>query len=115
MPDEDCECSGILPFTLFGNFSSVFSEQTFVAQTLSIATANIPSFFDRFFQITLGKCWVQRELFTIEKHGLAVAVVMSGREYQQMEPERLRAKLAISEGQLDGGKGKTVKVFLRTA
>ena len=29
-----------------------------------------------------------------------------------MKPERLRAKLAIGEGQLDRGKGKTVKVFL---
>jgi hypothetical protein len=55
---------------------------------------------------------VQREPLTIEKHGRAVAVVMSAPEYQHMKPERLRAKLAIGEGQLDRGKGKTVKVFL---
>ena len=42
---------------------------------------------------------VQREPITIEKHGRAVAVVMSAQEYQQMNLERLRAKLATGEAQ----------------
>jgi prevent-host-death family protein len=48
---------------------------------------------------------VQREPLTINKHGRAVAVVMSAQEYQQMKLERLRAKLAVGEGQLDRGEG----------
>ncbi|ABB76073.1 type II toxin-antitoxin system Phd/YefM family antitoxin [Nitrosospira multiformis] len=48
---------------------------------------------------------VQREPLTIEKHGRAVAVVMSAREYQQMKLERLQAKLAVGEGQLNRGEG----------
>ena len=47
---------------------------------------------------------VQREPLTIEKHGRAVAVVMSAQDYQQMKLERLRAKLAVGEAQLDKGK-----------
>ena len=43
---------------------------------------------------------VQREPLIIEKHGRAVAVVMSAQDYQQMKPERLRAKLAVGEAQL---------------
>ena len=46
---------------------------------------------------------VQREPLTIEKHGRAVAVVMSAQDYQQMKLERLRAKLAVGEAQLDRG------------
>ena len=46
---------------------------------------------------------VQREPLTIEKHGRAVAVVMSVQEYQQMKLEKLRAKLAVGETQLDKG------------
>jgi len=46
---------------------------------------------------------VQREPLTIEKHGRAVAVVMSAQDYQQIKLERLRAKLAVGEAQLDRG------------
>jgi prevent-host-death family protein len=54
---------------------------------------------------------VQREPITIEKHGRAVAVVMSAQEYQQMKLERLRAKLATGEGQLDRGEGEDGEAF----
>lgn len=54
---------------------------------------------------------VQRELLTIEKHGRAVAVIMSAQEYQQMKLERLRAKLAIGEKQLDKGEGVEGEAF----
>lgn len=46
---------------------------------------------------------VQREPLIIEKHGRAVAVVMSAQDYQQMKLERLRAKLAVGEAQLNKG------------
>jgi len=46
---------------------------------------------------------VQREPVTIEKHGRAVAVVISQTEYDLMKLERLQARLAIGEGQLDRG------------
>jgi len=46
---------------------------------------------------------VQREPVTIEKHGRPVAVIMSARDYEQIKLERLRAKLAIGEAQLDRG------------
>jgi len=54
---------------------------------------------------------VQREPITIEKHGRAVAVVMSAQEYQQMNLERLRAKLATGEAQLDRGEGEDGEAF----
>ncbi len=54
---------------------------------------------------------VQREPLTIEKHGRAVAVIMSAQEYQQMKLERLRAKLAIGEKQLDKGEGVEGEAF----
>lgn len=54
---------------------------------------------------------VQREPIIIEKHGRAVAVVMSAQEYQQMKLERLRAKLAVGEGQLDRGEGVDGETF----
>ena len=54
---------------------------------------------------------VQREPLTIEKHGRAVAVVMSAQEYQQMKLERLQAKLAVGEGQLDRGEGVDGEIF----
>lgn len=54
---------------------------------------------------------VQREPLTIEKHGRAVAVVMSAQEYQQMQLERLRAKLAVGEGQLDRREGEDGEIF----
>jgi len=46
---------------------------------------------------------VQREPVTIEKHGRPVAVVISAKEYEQIKLERLRAKLAVGEAQLDRG------------
>jgi len=54
---------------------------------------------------------VQREPLTIEKHGRAVAVVMSAKDYQQMKLERLRAKLAVGEAQLDRGEGVDGETF----
>lgn len=54
---------------------------------------------------------VQREPVTIEKHGRAVAVVMSAHEYQEMKLERLRAKLAVGKGQLDRGEGTEGETF----
>ena len=54
---------------------------------------------------------VQREPLSIEKHGRAVAVVMSAQEYQQMKLERLRAKLAVGEGQLDREEGVDGEAF----
>lgn len=54
---------------------------------------------------------VQREPLTIEKHGRAVAVVMSAQEYQQMKLERLQAKLAVGEEQLDRGEGVDGEAF----
>ena len=53
----------------------------------------------------------QREPLTIEKHGRAVAVIMSVQEYQQMKLERLRAKLAAGEEQLDRGEGVEGETF----
>ncbi|WP_347888073.1 type II toxin-antitoxin system Phd/YefM family antitoxin [Nitrosomonas europaea] len=53
----------------------------------------------------------QREPLTIEKHGRAVAVIMSVQEYQQMKLERLRAKLAAGEVQLDRGEGMEGETF----
>jgi prevent-host-death family protein len=54
---------------------------------------------------------VQREPLIIEKHGRAVAVVMSAHEYQEMKLERLRARLAVGEGQLDRGEGVNGETF----
>ncbi len=54
---------------------------------------------------------VQREPLTIEKHGRAVAVVMSAQDYQQMKLERLRARLAVGEAQLDRGEGVDGETF----
>lgn len=54
---------------------------------------------------------VQREPLTIEKHGRAVAVVMSAQEYQQMKLERLQAKLAVGEGQLNRGEREDGEAF----
>ncbi len=54
---------------------------------------------------------VQREPLTIEKHGRAVAVVMSTQHYQQMKLERLRARLAVGETQLDRGEGIDGETF----
>ncbi|MBN1379313.1 MAG: type II toxin-antitoxin system Phd/YefM family antitoxin [Gammaproteobacteria bacterium] len=45
----------------------------------------------------------QREPITIEKHGRAVAVVLSTQEYNEMKLMHLRAELAIGEAQADRG------------
>jgi len=50
---------------------------------------------------------VQREPITIEKHGRPVAVIMSAREYKELKLERLRAKLAVGQSQLDNN-GQTI-------
>lgn len=47
----------------------------------------------------------QHEPVMIERHGRSVAVVMSAREYEQIKRERLQARLAIGEAQLDAGEG----------
>lgn len=54
---------------------------------------------------------VQREPVTIEKHGRAVAVVLSVTDYQQMKLEMLRAKLAVGEAQLNRGEGVDGEAF----
>lgn len=54
---------------------------------------------------------VQREPVTIEKHGRAVAVVLSVTDYQQMKLETLRAKLAVGEAQLNRGEGVDGEAF----
>lgn len=54
---------------------------------------------------------VQREPIAIEKHGRAVAVVMSTQEYQRMKLERLQAHLAVGEAQLDRGEGVDGETF----
>lgn len=58
---------------------------------------------------------VQREPLTIEKHGRAIAVVMSVHEYQEMKLQRLRAKLDIGERQLDRKEGTDGENFFRQA
>jgi len=45
----------------------------------------------------------QREPVTIERRGRAVAVVISAKEYEKIKLERLRAKLAAGQAQLDRG------------
>lgn len=54
---------------------------------------------------------VQREPVTIEKHGRAVAVVLSVTDYQQMKLEMLRAKLAVGEAQLNRAEGVDGEAF----
>lgn len=49
----------------------------------------------------------QREPVAIEKHGRAVAIVLSVENYQQMKLENLRAHLSIGEAQLDRGEFST--------
>lgn len=46
---------------------------------------------------------VQREPVSIEKHGRAVAVMLSEVEYKEMKLERLRSALAIGEAEFDRG------------
>lgn len=46
---------------------------------------------------------VQREPVSIEKHGRAVAVMLSEVEYQEMKRDRIRSALAIGEAELDRG------------
>jgi len=45
----------------------------------------------------------QREPITIQKHGRAVAVVLSAQEYNDMKRAQLRAELAVGEAQADRG------------
>ncbi|MFV2055714.1 MAG: type II toxin-antitoxin system Phd/YefM family antitoxin [Thiohalomonadales bacterium] len=50
----------------------------------------------------------QREPVTIERHGRAVAVVMSANEYDKIKLERLRAKLVVGQTQLENGESITL-------
>lgn len=55
----------------------------------------------------------QREPVSIEKYGRPVAVIMSSEEYKQIKLERLRARLAIGEVQLDSGEGIDGRTFFK--
>ncbi len=55
----------------------------------------------------------QREPVSIEKYGRPVAVIMSSEEYRQIKLERLRARLAIGEVQLDRGEGIDGRTFFK--
>jgi len=46
---------------------------------------------------------VQREPVSIEKHGRAVAVVLSNVLYEEMKRKHLRLALAVGEAELDRG------------
>lgn len=52
---------------------------------------------------------VQHEPVTIEDHGIAIAVIVSQTEYEQIKMMHLRAKLAIGEAQLNKGDAVTLK------
>ena len=56
---------------------------------------------------------VQREPVSIEKYGRPVAVMISAEEYKQLKLERLRARLAIGEFQLDRGKAVDGRTFFQ--
>ncbi len=56
---------------------------------------------------------VQREPVRISKHGRPVAVVISETEYMEIKLERLRAKLALGESQLDRGNGLDGETFFK--
>jgi len=55
----------------------------------------------------------QREPVSIEKYGRPVAVIMSSEEYKQIKLERLRARLAEGELQLDRGQGVNGRTFFK--
>ena len=55
----------------------------------------------------------QREPVSIEKYGRPVAVIMSSEEYKQIKLERLRARLAIGEVQLDRSEGIDGRTFFK--
>ena len=59
----------------------------------------------------------QREPIAIEKHGRAVAVMMSAEDYRLMKLDRLRAKLVVEEMQANKGEfsTKTVKEVIAEA
>ncbi len=56
---------------------------------------------------------VQREPVSIKKYGRPVAVMMSAEEYKQFKLERLRARLAIGEIQLDRGSAVDGRTFFQ--
>jgi len=56
---------------------------------------------------------VQREPVSIQKYGRPVAVIMSAEEYKQFKMERLRARLAIGELQLDRGNAVDGRTFFQ--
>ena len=55
----------------------------------------------------------QREPVSIEKYGRPVAVIMSSEEYRQIKLERLRARLAMGEIQLDRSEGIDGRTFFK--
>ena len=55
----------------------------------------------------------QREPVSIEKYGRPVAVIMSTEEYRQIKLERLRARLAMGEIQLDRDEGIDGRTFFK--
>ncbi|MEQ1789353.1 MAG: type II toxin-antitoxin system Phd/YefM family antitoxin [Rickettsiales bacterium] len=54
---------------------------------------------------------VQREPISIEKHGRAVAVLMSALEYDNMKIELLKAKIRLGCEQLDRGEYSDISVL----
>lgn len=59
----------------------------------------------------------QREPVSIEKHGRAVAVLMSATEYEKIQQERLQAKVTTGFDQLNQGQHseRSVKDILNNA
>jgi len=56
---------------------------------------------------------VQREPVTIEKHGRAVAVVMSAREYKKMKLDRLKVEVKKGTDELNSGEGIDGGLFFK--
>ena len=53
----------------------------------------------------------QREPISIEKHGRAVAVLMSALEYDNMKTELLKAKISLGCEQLDRGEYSNLSIL----
>lgn len=53
----------------------------------------------------------QREPVSIEKHGLAVAVLMSAMEYENIKLELLKSKIMVGCEQLDRGEYSKLSVL----
>ena len=55
----------------------------------------------------------QREPISIERYGRPIAVIMSSEDFKQIKLERLRAKLAIGEAQLENGEASDGRSFFK--